>query len=122
MKKLLILLAIFGLVLAGCSSGKYADKIDKAVNKQQQYQKNLAKQQKGDVERKFDKKDANIYVNEKGKYVTIAYKPLKNDEEVHYYTYKFKDGKAKYIKDFNSKGYLNKHEPDYKEENMDLEE
>ncbi|MGW8000287.1 cystatin-like fold lipoprotein [Staphylococcus xylosus] len=122
MKKLLILLAIFGLVLAGCSSGKYADKIDKVVNKQQQYQKKLAKQQKGDVERKFDKKDANIYVNEKGKHVTIAYKPFKNDEEVHYYTYKFKDGKAKYIKDFNSKGYLHKHEPDYKEENMDLEE
>ncbi|MEN3089361.1 MAG: DUF4467 domain-containing protein [Staphylococcus pseudoxylosus] len=122
MKKLLILLAIFGLVLAGCSSGKYADKIDKAVNKQQQYQKNLANQHKGDVERKFDKKDANIYVNEKGKYITIAYKPLKNDEEVHYYTYNFKDGKAKYIKDFNSKGYLHKHEPDYKEENMDLEE
>lgn len=122
MKKLLILLAIFGLALAGCSSGKYADKIDKAVNKQQQYQKNYANQHKGDVERKFDKKDANIYVNEKGKHVTIAYKPLKNDEEVHYYTYKFKDGKAKYIKGFNSKGYLHKHEPDYKEENMDLEE
>ena len=35
----------------------------------------------------------------------IAYKPLKNDAEAHYYTYQFKDGKAKYVKDFNSKGY-----------------
>lgn len=68
------------------------------------------------------KKDANIYVYEKGKFVIIAYKPIKNDEEVHYYTYKFINGKAKFIKDFNPKGYSQKHEPDYKEENMDVDE
>ena len=45
----------------------------------------------------FDKKDANIYVYDKGKYVILAYKPLSDDEEVHYYTYEFK-GKRLNIK------------------------
>ena len=27
-----------------------------------------------------------------------------------------------HLKDFNSKGYIQKHDPDYKEENMDLDE
>ena len=66
MKKIITLIVISTLIIAGCSSGKYADKIDKAVNKQQHYQKKLAEQHKGDIERKFDKKDANIYVYEKG--------------------------------------------------------
>ena len=44
------------------------------------------------------KKNANIYVYDKGKYVTIAYKPLKDDDEVHFYTYKITDGKAHYLK------------------------
>ena len=35
---------------------------------------------------------------DKGKYVTIAYKPLKDDDEVHFYTYKITDGKAHYLK------------------------
>ncbi|WP_436861528.1 cystatin-like fold lipoprotein [Staphylococcus caeli] len=121
MKKLVVLIALATLVIAGCSSGKYADKIDKAVKKQEKYQKNLAKEHKGDVERKFEKKNSNIYVYDKGKYVMIAYKPIKDDEEVHHYTYQFKDGKAQYIKDFKAKGYAQKHEPDYKEENMDIE-
>ncbi|MGO1314000.1 MAG: cystatin-like fold lipoprotein [Staphylococcus equorum] len=122
MEKLLIMIAISTIIVAGCSSGKYADKIDKAVNKQQTYQENLSEKQKGDLEEKFDKKNANIYVYEKGKYVMLAYKPFKEDEEVHYYTYKFEDDKAKHLKDFNSKAYTHKHEPDYKEENMDIKE
>src|SRR5699024_12250452 len=43
------------------------------------------------------------YVYEEGKYVMLAYKPFKDDEEVHYYTYSFKDDKANYLNDFNSK-------------------
>ena len=122
MKKIITLIVISTLMIAGCSSGKYADKIDKAVNKQQHYQKKLAEQHKGDIERKKKKKDANIYVYEKGKFVIIAYKPIKNDEEIHYYAYEYNDGKTTFKKDFNSKGYIQKHDPDYKEENMDLDE
>ena len=122
MKKLFVMAVAILMIATACSSGKYADKIDKAVNKQQHYQKKLAEQHKGDIERKFDKKDANIYVYEKGKFVIIAYKPIKNDEEIHYYAYEYKDGKTTFKKDFNSKGYIQKHDPDYKEENMDLDE
>lgn len=118
MKKLLVGLVAIAVVLAGCSSGKYADKIDKAVKAQEKNQTNLAKGQKGDVKKKFDKKDSNIYVYKKGKYVTLAYKPLKGDAEAHYYTYKFNNNKAKLIENFNSKGYVQQHKADYKEENM----
>ncbi|HLR19304.1 MAG TPA: DUF4467 domain-containing protein [Staphylococcus sp.] len=120
MKKLWLMLAVSTLVIAGCSSGKYADKIDKAVDKQNTYQENLAEKQKGDLEEKFDKKNSNIYVYEEGKYVMLAYKPFKDDEEVHYYTYSFKDDKANYLNDFNSKAYNHNHEPDYKEEHMNI--
>ncbi|WP_251517548.1 MULTISPECIES: cystatin-like fold lipoprotein [Staphylococcus] len=122
MKKFTILFAIVALFLSACSSGKYAGEIDKAVQKQEKYQKKLAHKRKGDVDKKFDKKEANIYVYGKGKYVTIAYKPLKGDAEEHYFTYKVKNGKAHYLKDFNSKGYTQRHEADYKEENMNKNE
>ncbi|MGO3048640.1 hypothetical protein CD110_05400 [Staphylococcus casei] len=122
MKKLLILIVVSVMISAGCSSSKYTDKIEKAVNQQQTYQKHLAQQQEGDAHKKFDKKEANIYVYEKGKYVTLAYKPLKEDAEVHYYTYEFKNGNAKYLSGFNSKGYTQTHEADYKEENMNMNE
>ncbi|MBF7020326.1 cystatin-like fold lipoprotein [Staphylococcus sp. 18_1_E_LY] len=87
MKKLLFSFIAVTVLLAGCSSGKYADKIDKAVKAQEKYQKKLAKGQKGDA-------------------------------EAHYYTYKFNNNKPKIIKDFNSKGYVQEHKADYKEENM----
>lgn len=118
MKKVLFSFIAITVLIAGCSSGKYADKIDKAVKAQEKYQTKLAKGQKGDVKKKFDKKDANIYVYKKGKYVTLAYKPLKGDAEAHYYTYKFNNNKPKLIKNFNSKGYVEEHKADYKEENM----
>lgn len=44
------------IVATACSSGKYADKIDKAVNKQQAFQKKLHKNHQADVDKKFDKK------------------------------------------------------------------
>ncbi|MDU6734139.1 MAG: cystatin-like fold lipoprotein, partial [Staphylococcus epidermidis] len=72
----------------------------------------------GDEVKHFDKKDANIYVFDKGKYVVLEYKPLSDDAEARYYTYEFKDKKAYYNKDFNAKAYYQSHEPDYKEENM----
>ena len=122
MKKLMTMVFISIIIIAGCSSGKYADEIDKAVNQQKKQQKLLADKQKGDVESKFEKKNANIYVYDKGKYVTIAYKPLKEDDEVHFYTYKITDNKAHYLKNFNSKSYSHAHDADYKEENMNLEE
>ena len=111
MKKVMTVTIISIIMMVGCSSGKYAEAIDQAVKQQAQYQKVLA-----------EKKDSNIYVYENGKYVIIAYKPLKDDDEIHYYTYKIKDDKAHYLENFNTKGYTQKHEPDYKEENMDLEE
>lgn len=117
-KKLLFIIIAVSIVMVGCSSSKYADQIDKAVDKQESYQKQYAKEHQGDVDQSFDKKDANIYVFEEGKYVIIAYKPFKDDEEIHYYTYHFKDDKPEYVKDFNTRGYVQEHEPDYKEENM----
>ena len=54
----------------------------------------------------------------KGKYVILAYKPLSDDAEVHYYTYEFKGKRHITKENFNSKGYYQSHEPDYKEENM----
>ena len=104
-KRMIVSIIIVGVLLAGCSSGKQAD---------------LAEQRHGDVDKKFDQKEANIYVYDKGKYITIAYKPLKKDAEVHYYTYRVNNDKAQYLADFNSKGYAETHEPDYKEENMNL--
>ena len=119
-KRMIVSIIIVGVLLAGCSSGKYADKIDKAVSAQKEYQADLAEQRHGDVDKKFDQKEANIYVYDKGKYISIAYKPLKKDAEVHYYTYRVNNDKAQYLADFNSKGYAETHEPDYKEENMNL--
>lgn len=118
MKKLAVTLSVTALLLTGCSSDKYTDKIDKAVKLQDQRQEKIAKNDSGDVVKHFDKKDANIYVFNKGKYVILAYKPLSDDDEVHYYTYEFNGKKAHYKSDFNSKGYYQNHEPDYKEENM----
>lgn len=118
MKKLAVILAVLVILLAGCSSGKYTDKIDKAVKMQEKKQQKIAKNDLGDEVKHFDKKDANIYVFNKGKYVILEYKPLSDDAEVCYYTYEFENGKAHYKKDFNSKRYYQAHEPDYKEENM----
>lgn len=84
MKKLAVALSVVALILAGCSSGKYTDKIDKAVKMQDKKQEKIAKHDTGDEVKHFDKKDANIYVFKKGKYVILAYKPLSDDAEVHY--------------------------------------
>ncbi|MEJ7279228.1 cystatin-like fold lipoprotein, partial [Staphylococcus epidermidis] len=51
-------------------------------------------------------------------YVVLAYKPLSNNEEVHYYTYQFDGKKAKRIDNFDTKQYIESHDADYKEENM----
>lgn len=106
------------LVLAGCSSSKYTDRIDQAVHKQEQYQKALVKENKGDVAKSFDRNQADIYVYGRGKYVILAYKPFKDDAEVHYYAYKFKGKKGHYVEGFNAKGYMQNHEANYKEENL----
>lgn len=90
LKKLAVSLAVIAVLLAGCSSSKYTDKIDKAVKMQDKKQEKIAKNDSGDEVKHFDKKDANIYVFNKGKYVILAYKPLSDDAEVHYYTYEFK--------------------------------
>ena len=43
MRKLFVMAIAVLIVATACSSGKYADKIDKAVNKQQAFQKKLHK-------------------------------------------------------------------------------
>ncbi|TBW89838.1 cystatin-like fold lipoprotein, partial [Staphylococcus hominis] len=62
LKKLAVALSVVALILAGCSSGKYTDKIDKAVKMQDKKQEKIAKHDTGDEVKHFDKKDANIYV------------------------------------------------------------
>ncbi|GEQ08166.1 DUF4467 domain-containing protein [Staphylococcus haemolyticus] len=118
MKRILVMLSIGILMLAACGNDKYVDKIDKAVKMQDQKQEQMAKNDTGDKVKHFDKKDANIYVYENGKYVVLAYKPLSNNEEVHYYTYQFDGKKAKRIDNFDTKQYIESHDADYKEENM----
>ena len=86
MKRLILTLSVCVILLAGCGNDKYANEIDKAVKLQDKKQEQLAKNEQGDVVKHFDKKDANIYVYEKGKYVVLAYKPLSNNDEMHYYT------------------------------------
>ena len=61
LKKLAVALSVVALILAGCSSGKYTDKIDKAVKCKTKTRK-IAKHDTGDEVKHFDKKDANIYV------------------------------------------------------------
>ncbi len=122
LKRLVFTIAAATLILASCSSSKYTSSIDKAVDKQQAYQHKLAKSEKGDVDKMFDKNKANIYVYEKGKYVVIAYKPLRDDDEVHYYAYEIKGKKAHYQEHFNVKGYMHNHEESYKEENLDSDD
>lgn len=43
LKKLAVILAVLVILLAGCSSGKYTDKIDKAVKMQEKNNKKLLK-------------------------------------------------------------------------------
>ena len=54
--------------------------------------------QKGNGDRvdHFERKDANIYVYDKDKIIILAYKPLSNDDEVHYYAYDFSDERVSY--------------------------
>lgn len=118
MKRLIVVLSVCMMLVAGCGNDKYTDKIDKAVKLQDQKQEQMAKNEKGDVVKHFDKKEANIYVYEDGKYVVLAYKPLSNNEEVHYYMYQFNGKKAHYLENFDTKKYIGTHDADYKEENM----
>ncbi|UDI77569.1 DUF4467 domain-containing protein [Staphylococcus taiwanensis] len=119
MKRLLVILGVCVLLVAACGNDKYTSKIDKAVKLQEQKQEKMAKNDNGDVVKHFDRKDANIYVFEKGKYVVLSYKPLSNNEEVHYFTYEFEGKKkAKYLENFDTKKYIASHDSDYKEENM----
>ena len=66
----------------------------------------------------FERKDANIYVYDKDKIIILAYKPLSNDDEVHYYAYDFSDKRVSYKQDFDSRRYYQQHDADYHEENM----
>lgn len=118
MKRLIVSLSVCVILLAGCGNDEYANKIDKVVKLQDKKQERLARNEQGDVVKHFDKKDANIYVYEKGKYVVLAYRPLSNNDEMHYYTYQFKDKKATYLEHFDTKQYISTHDSDYKEENL----
>ena len=60
LKKLLVGVSVLTLLLAGCMSHEYADKIDKAVKLQEKKQQKIAKNDSGDEVKHFDKKDANI--------------------------------------------------------------
>lgn len=78
---------------------------------------NLPKRQRDRVDH-FERKDANIYVYDKDKIIILAYKPLSNDDEVHYYAYNFSDKRVSYKQDFDSRRYYQQHDADYHEENM----
>ncbi|WRN77081.1 cystatin-like fold lipoprotein [Staphylococcus aureus] len=59
-----------------------------------------------------------FYVYDKDKIIILAYKPLSNDDEVHYYAYDFSDKRVSYKQDFDSRRYYQQHDADYHEENM----
>lgn len=102
----------------GCGNDKYVKEIDEAVKIQNQKQEQLAKKGNGDRVDHFERKDANIYVYDKDKIIILAYKPLSNDDEVHYYAYDFSDKRVSYKQDFDSRRYYQQHDADYHEENM----
>lgn len=56
LKKLLVGVSVLTLLLAGCMSHEYADKIDKAVKLQEKKQQKIAKNDSGDEVKHFDKK------------------------------------------------------------------
>lgn len=56
LKKIVAVIAVLTLVLVGCSSGKYTDKIDKAVKLQEKKQSKIAKRDAGDEVKHFDKR------------------------------------------------------------------
>src|SRR5699024_3089686 len=114
MKKVMTVTIISIIMMVGCSSGKYAEAIDQAVKQQKKiYQnKNLYVKNKYMISKTNNKKKyLNISVYDNCKYVIIAYKPLKDDDEIHYYTYKITDDNAHYLENFNIKSYTQKHEP-----------
>ncbi len=102
----------------GSGNDKYVKEIDEAVKIQNQKQEQLAKKGNGDRVDHFERKDANIYVYDKDKIIILAYKPLSNDDEVHYYAYDFSDKRVSYKQDFDSRRYYQQHDADYHEENM----
>lgn len=110
-----LLLLVF---ISGCGNDKYVKEIYEAVKIQNQKQEQLAKKGNGDRVDHFERKDANIYVYDKDKIIILAYKPLSNDDEVHYYAYDFSDKRVSYKQDFDSRRYYQQHDADYHEENM----
>lgn len=77
----------------------------------------IAKHDTGDEVKHFDKKDANIYVFKKGNtlFLHINHWVMMLKCIITHMSLK---AKAHYKENFNSKGYYEEHEPDYKEENM----
>ncbi|MBE5663541.1 DUF4467 domain-containing protein [Staphylococcus sp. SS35] len=118
MKRLVIAIFLLLIFMAGCGNDKYVKEIDEAVKLQNQKQEQLAKNGNGDRVDHFERKDANIYIYNKDKIIILAYKPLSNDDEVHYFGYDFSGKHVTYKKNFDSRRYYQQHEADYQEENM----
>lgn len=118
LKRLVIAIFLLLIFMAGCGNDKYVKEIDEAVKLQNQKQEQLAKNGNGDRVDHFERKDANIYIYNKDKIIILAYKPLSNDDEVHYFGYDFSGKHVTYKKDFDSRRYYQQHEADYQEENM----
>ncbi len=74
--------------------------IDEAVKIQNQKQEQLAKKGNGDRVDHFERKDAKFMSMIRIKIIILAYKPLSNDDEVHYYAYDFSDKRVSYKQDF----------------------
>ena len=107
LKKLLVGVSVLTLLLAGCMSHEYADKIDKAVKLQEKKQQKIAKTIQVMKLNILIKKMPIFMCFDKGKYVVLEYKPLSDDAEARYYTYEFKDKKHIIIKTLMQKHTTN---------------
>ena len=117
LKKLLVGVSVLTLLLAGCMSHEYADKIDKAVKLQEKSNKKLLKT--------IQVMKLNILIKKMPIFMCLTKENMLYWSINHlvmmckrYYTYEFKDKKHIIIKTLMQKHTTNLMSLDYKEENM----
>ena len=122
MKRIITVLLLFAIVLAGCGKGdKYDKDIDKVYKKQEETNKMLPAFGLK-VDKKVDRNDSNTYVYKDGKVFVIGVQLSKKVEELNYFTYKMKNGKQELDMDENPLKYKKSHKADYEEENVEVKE
>ena len=121
MKRVLVILLMLTIVLAGCNNGeKYKKDIDKVYKEQEKLNKEISLFS-DKVNTKIDRDKSNTYVYKDGKVIIIGIQLFKKENKLHYFYYNIKDGKAKFDEEADPMKYMKKHDADYEEENQKVE-